>query len=165
MLRELPGVVEVFTSSEYDDKLAVGEKVDTILCLEDGGKVALQISATENEHDRLAKYNQLMRNPVLQELHDDKGNVILKELIPRAIASAKRTVWGKADDESKKRGVPFESSTLANARLEKIGLLDRIITSMEAAKLSAKKQNSSYEGLFNERIASLKKIITELRAS
>lgn len=163
VLREIPGVSEVFTSSEYDDKRAVGEKIDIIVCLNDGGKVALQVTASDNDATREAKFRQLLRNPVLQELHNDKGSVILKELIPRGIASAKRAVWGGAYDASLKQGVSFQGSLLPNARLEKIGLLERIIFSMEAAKMSAKKHQPSHEALFNDRIHALQQSITTLR--
>lgn len=156
LCKEIPGVQIAFLSSEYEDKI---KKVDIILCLSDGGKLALQVSGSESKEEQLKKVDELKKEPMLTELHDDNENVIMEELIPKGIASCDKNIWGKAMDEARKQGLPTLTEALENKANEIVKLLNQIIVSINLAK----RYRRDHEDIFNARINSLQKSLKQIQ--
>ena len=156
LFNEIPGIQIAFLSSEHEDKI---KKVDIILCLSDGGKLALQVSGSESKEEQIKKVDELKKEPMLTELHDDDENVIMKEFIPKGIVSCDKNDWGKAMNEARVRGLPNQTGALVNKPKEIVKLLNHIIVSVNLAK----KYRRDHEDIFNARINSLQKILKQIQ--
>lgn len=175
VLREVPGVVEVSRSSEHDDKLAHGHKVDIIVYFEDGAKIALQVTASgieelgsvsttkyeKHKPKGRSKYEELLRNPLLHELHDDKGNVIAREDIPRGLAVVKKEEWGAIFNTAKERHVPFTRALPTPSRLD---FLERLMLSLQAGEMALAKRDKTRATLYQKPIQIFQKSIQELQS-
>lgn len=153
LLKDIPGW-RVILSSEYDDKdLATeGRHFDLLVILPDGGKLALEVTGTENKERLEKKMGALVSYPMLTEIHDDSGNIITKENIPRAFAGYDKKIWGQVLNESKNKHLSRLSDAFIDKNQEKIKLLKNMIASIE----SEKKYRRDYEELFEQRIKVLK---------
>lgn len=153
LLKDIPGW-RVILSSEYDDKdLATeGRHFDLLVILPDGGKLALEVTGTENKERLKKKLEALVSYPMLTEIHDDDGNIILKEYIPRAFAGYDKKIWGQVLNESKNKKLNHSSDAFVDKNQEKVKLLKNMIVSIEFEK----KYRRDYEEFFEQRIKILK---------
>jgi len=162
LLTEVPGVKKVELSSQYDDQMAEGKKIDIIITDQIDKMTAIQLTLSNDKEKRMKKINELKDHPIITELHDRQGNILLKNtVIPRAVVGCDLSEWGKAYNEAIGKGLNLKTGALANRNQVKINVVKNIISSLEFGKNYQK----GYVKEFNNRIKFLNTSLKSLEAS
>lgn len=155
LLKRYPEAFEaVFLSSEPDDEN--GSDIITFLKSEKKLKLAIQITATDNPLGMKKKLDGIIRNPVIKEITDEKGQPIIKGVIPTAIAPLNKKVWGEALNKSINDKAKDASIALPEKEIEKF--FKGIINSLEIGKKYDVIHKDIFEdiiNLLNEKIIKL----------
>ena len=141
LLEEKAGFLEITHASKWDDQF---EKVDLIVTLANGEKLAVQISATDSPQIMRKKLDNIVRHPTLDALHDDEGNVVSKETMPIALVGLAKANWAKDK---------------INQAKETRNIIERMIASLTFAK----KYQQDKPKLFDSRIATLKQSLQAIQ--
>lgn len=161
LLEEIPNFKSVVLSSEFDDKdeNTKEKHIDLIVVFPDNGKLALEVSSTENKEKEIKKMETIIKNPMITEIHNDSGKTILEEKIPRAVIGFKKDIWARALNEAKKKGLTHKIDAFPDKLGQKIELLKRIVESMKLAR----KYRQDEPEIFNNRIIFLEKSLDTLQ--
>ncbi|MEK7536124.1 MAG: hypothetical protein AAB590_03920 [Patescibacteria group bacterium] len=129
------GFSEITHASKWDDQFG---KVDLIVTLTNGEKLAVQLSATDSPEVMRKKLDYIVRNPLLTEQHDDTGKVVSNEIMPIALVGIDKNKWAKPESVNKKKEVRamiermIQSLTFAKGyRRDKPQLFDTRIKALE----------------------------------
>lgn len=161
LFEEIPGIMHVFLTSMYDDQEIKPGKTDLIICFNNGEKIAIQVSGTGDMEKLKEKWGDLIAKPLLTELHNDEGEVIHEEVIPRGIALCNKKKWGDAYNAHKEKKSRKKSEELPEREKEKIDLLSEIIKTLKVAKGYEVGQKK----LFDNRIELLNQCLNKLEES
>jgi len=88
----MPLCKEVKRASEYDDKKS---GFDLILTLENGSKIAVDITSSENIKRQRKKILKIIKNPFVIE-HNNKGEVVDKTKMPLILFVYDKKEWGNS---------------------------------------------------------------------
>ncbi len=93
LLETMPGCSLVKESSEYDNQKE--GLFDIIMELKNGSRLAIDITDTANPERQEEKIKKIIKKPLVVE-HNDKGQVVDDNEMPRVLIKYDISTWGKA---------------------------------------------------------------------
>jgi hypothetical protein len=93
VLENIPGCESIQESSKYDDQIE--GRFDIIMDLSNGSRLAIDITDTSDPERQKEKIKKIIKEPLVIE-HDDKGQIIDYNKMPRVLVKYDMPRWGRA---------------------------------------------------------------------
>lgn len=93
ILENVPGCESIKESSRYDDQIE--GRFDVIMNLENRLRLAIDITDTTDTERQKKKVKKIIKEPLVVE-HNDKGEIIDHNKMPRVLVKYNMPEWGKA---------------------------------------------------------------------
>ena len=92
LIQSIPGFKVVKEVSKFDDQKSGFDRIGE---LENGARLAVDVTSTENPKKQEEKINKIFKTRFVQE-HDNDGNLINKTKMPLVLFAYNKTGWGEA---------------------------------------------------------------------
>jgi len=104
-LLEVPYTKKVTLASIFDDQRNPQGHFDVVIELTNGEKIAVQLTATEDKEKMQKRLEDIIIKPFITKLHNDKGEVVLEEEMPRILVGINKKKWGEIFDKVQKEKI------------------------------------------------------------